>query len=146
MLSPWLGRYAQLRGRRLVLLIGFAVMPVRALLFASDGSPEVMVLYQMLDGITAAALGVMIPLVVADITHGGGRFNLSIGIVGLASGIGGALSTAVAGALSDRIGDIGTFLALGGAGLCACALLAAAMPETRSFASGAGAAARPHPA
>ena len=146
LLSPWLGQYAQLRGRRLVLLIGFAVMPLRALLFASDGSPEVMVLYQMLDGITAAALGVMIPLVVADITHGGGRFNLSIGIVGLASGIGGALSTAIAGVLSDRIGDIGTFLALGGAGVCACALLAAAMPETRAFASGAGAATRPRPA
>ncbi len=135
MLSPWLGRYAQIRGRRLVLLIGFAVLPLRALLFASDGSPEVMVAYQMLDGISAAVLGVMIPLVVADITRGGGRFNLAIGIVGLAGGVGGALSTAIAGVLSDRIGEIATFIALGGAGLCACALLAAVMPETRDTTS-----------
>ena len=146
LLSPWLGRYVQPRGRRLVLLAGFAAMPLRALLFASDGSPEVTVLYQALDGISAAVLGVMIPLVVADITHGGGRFNLAIGIVGLASGVGGALSTAVAGVLSDRIGDIGTFLALGGAGAMACVLLLAAMPETHGMPSRAGANARPRPA
>ena len=146
LLSPRLGRYAQRRGRRLVLLIGFAVMPLRAVLFATNGSPAVTAAYQALDGISAAVLGVMVPLVVADITHGGGRFNLGIGIVGLASGVGGALSTAVAGALSDRIGDIGTFLALGGAGLLACVFLAAAMPETRAVASGADAGVRPRPA
>jgi len=131
-LSPWLGRHTQMVGRRRVLLVGFAVLPLRALLFATDGNPVAMVAYQALDGISAAVLGVMIPLVVADITHRSGRFNLGIGIVGLASGLGGALSTAVGGVLSDRIGDIGTFLALGGAGLCACALLALAMPETHA--------------
>ncbi len=143
LLSPWLGRFVQLRGRRLVLLAGFAVLPLRALLFASDGSPEVMVAYQALDGISAAVLGVMVPLVVADITRGGGRFNLAIGIVGLASGAGAALSTGFAGMLSDRIGDIGTFLALGTAGGCACALLVTAMPETHSISRGADARARP---
>jgi MFS family permease len=138
LLSPWLGRYAQQHGRRLVLLAGFAVLPLRALLFASDGGPGMMVIFQMLDGVSAAVLGVMIPLVVADITRGGGRFNLAIGIVGLAGGVGGALSTAAAGVLSDWIGDVGTFIALGGAGLCACGLLVAAMPETRIVSSGGG--------
>jgi len=128
-LSPWLGRHAQMYGRRRVLLIGFMMLPLRAVLFATDGNPLLMAVYQSLDGISAAVLGVMIPLVVADITHGGGRFNLAIGIVGLVSGLGGALSTAVGGVLSDRIGDIGTFLALGAAGLCACALVAFVKPE-----------------
>ena len=126
-----------------MLLIGFAVMPLRAVLFATDGSAATTVVYQMLDGISAAVLGVMIPLVVADITRGSGRFNLAIGIVGLASGAGGALSTAVAGALSDRIGDVGTFLAMGGAGLLACVLLFAAMPETHPAHSAADSAIRP---
>ena len=139
-LSPRLGRLAQFRSRRLVLLLGLAMLPVRALLFAGDGEPVAIVAYQMLDGISAAVLGVMVPLVVADITHGGGRFNLAIGVVGLASGVGATLSTAVAGAVSDRIGDVGTFLGLGGAGLCACALLAIAMPETQPTRHGAGAA------
>ena len=41
---------------------------------------------QALDGITAAVLGVLTALVVADITGGTGRFNLAQGIVGTASG------------------------------------------------------------
>lgn len=131
-LSPWLGRHAQGYGRRRVLLIGLLMLPLRALLFAADGNPLVMAAYQSLDGISAAVFGVMVPLVVADITHRGGRFNLGIGIVGLAAGIGGTLSTAIGGALADRIGDIGTFLFLGAAGLCACALMAFAMPETHA--------------
>lgn len=133
LLSPLLGRHAQLHGRRPVLLVGLAMMPLRALLFATGGSPAASVLYQALDGVAAATIGVMVPLVVADLTHGRGRFNLAIGIVGLAGGIGGALSTALAGGLSDRIGDTGTYLALGGAGACACALLWAAMPETHKL-------------
>jgi MFS family permease len=129
-LSPRLGSYAQVHNRRRLLLIGFAMLPIRALLFGAEGHPLVVAVFQMLDGVTAAVLGVMVPLVVADITHGGGRFNLAIGIVGLASGIGGALSTAAGGMLSDLIGDTGTFLALGGAGLACCLLLVFCMPET----------------
>ena len=138
LLSPRLGRYAQFRGRKGVLLIGFAVLPLRALLFASDGSPGMMVIYQTLDGVSAAVFGVMVPLVVADITHGGGRFNLAMGIVGLAVGVGGALSTAVAGALADSIGEIGTFIALGAAGVCGCLALMVAMPETHRCPTGSG--------
>ena len=143
-LSPRIGRYAQLHHRRRLLLLGFAMLPLRAAAFALGGNPVVIAAFQMLDGITAAVLGVMVPLVVADITHGGGRFNLGIGIVGLASGIGGTLSTAIGGVVSDRIGDTATFLALGGAGLCCCALVLLRMPETLRVAH-PGAAAPPHP-
>jgi MFS family permease len=132
LLSPWLGRHAQIYGRKRVLFVGLAVLPLRALLFATDGNPVVMVAYQMLDGISAAALGLMIPLVVADITHGGGRFNLAMGIVGLVNGVGGAISTALGGALAESIGDSGTFLVLGAAGLGACLLLLFALPETHA--------------
>ncbi len=132
LLSPWFGRNAQVYGRRRVLLLGLAMLPLRALLFAIGGNPVAMVAYQILDGITAAILGLMIPLVVADITHGTGRFNLAIGIVGLVNGIGGALSTTLGGALAERIGDTGTFLCLGGAGLLGCVLLVLALPETHA--------------
>jgi len=132
-MSPRMGRYAQLHTRRRLLLIGLAVLPVRAALFGILGDPWVVGIFQMLDGVTAAVLGVMVPMVVADITHGGGRFNLAIGIIGLASGIGGALSTAVAGLLSDRIGDIGTYLMLGASGVLACVVLRVFMPETHGL-------------
>jgi len=81
-------------------------------------------------GITAATLGIMVPLMVADITRGTGRFNLAQGIVGSGIGIGASLSTTLAGWMSDRLGSSVAFLGLaciGGAGLMLAWRL---MPET----------------
>ena len=58
----------------------------------------------MLDGISAAIFGVMFALVVADITRDTGRFNLALGIVGSAMGIGASLSTTLAGYMFDHFG------------------------------------------
>ena len=80
--SPWVGRLAQDLGRQKILLIGFAMLPLRALLFAIDGTPALALAAQVLDGVTGATFGVLVPLVVADITHDGGRFNLALGMVG----------------------------------------------------------------
>jgi MFS family permease len=138
-LSPRFGRLAHQHGRRLVLLLGFAAMPLRALLFAIDGGSVVFVIYQALDGISAAAFGVMVPLVAADVTHNKGRFNLAMGIVGLFVGLGGALSTALAGGFADRFGNVDSFLVLAGFGLAATTLMWFAMPETRHHPAAAGA-------
>ena len=91
-LSPWVGTRAQIWGRRPLLLIGFAALPIRGLLFASVSNPELLVVVQLLDGVTAAVFAVMVPLVVADLTRGTGHFNLGQGIVGTATGIGASLS------------------------------------------------------
>src|SRR5207244_10111962 len=72
-LSPWVGRQAQRWGRRPLLIAGFAALPVRGLLFAVVDDPYALVAVQLLDGISAAALGVMVPPVVADVTRGTGR-------------------------------------------------------------------------
>ena len=55
-----------------------------------------------LDGVCAAVLGVILPLVVTDVMRGTGRFNLGLGIVGCAVGIGAALSTTLAGYMMDH--------------------------------------------
>jgi hypothetical protein len=47
---------------------------------------------QILDGIGAAIFGVVSVLVIADLTRGNGRFNLTLGAVTNAVGIGAALS------------------------------------------------------
>ena len=60
----------------------------------------------------AAILGVILPLVVADITRGTGRFNLGLGIVGSAVGIGAALSTTLAGYAIDHFGSSIAFFGL----------------------------------
>jgi MFS family permease len=130
LLSPSMGRAAERWGRRPVLLLGFAALPLRALLFAANGSPYLMVVYQALDGISAAVLGMMVPLVVADITRRTGHFNLAMGMMGLAAGVGATLSNTLAGAITDWQGAPAAFFALALAGAAALTLAWAALPET----------------
>ncbi len=131
MLSPWVGRTAQRWGRRPILLLGFSALPLRALLFSGVSSPYLLVPVQMLDGLSAAVFGVMLPLIAADVAGEKGRYNLCIGLFGLAAGIGATLSTAIAGLVADRFGNAISFFGLAGAGALAVLLVWAAMPETR---------------
>ena len=131
LISPRIGQLAQTWGRRPALLIGFGALPLRAVLLGWTTDPYAIVAVQMLDGISAASLGVLVPLALADISLGTGRFNLSQGIVGSATGVGAALSTTAAGYLADRCGTATAFFGLAVAGFCAFLLLLAVMPETK---------------
>src|SRR5262249_19805253 len=113
-MAPWVGRQAQVRGRRPLLLLCFLALATRAVLFAFVASRYVVAAIQVLDGVSAAILGVLFPLVVADITRGTGRFSLGLGIVGSAVGIGASVSTIMAGYLFDHGGRAITFLSLAG--------------------------------
>ncbi len=130
-LSPWIGRRAQIWGRRPLLLIGFAALPIRGILFASVTNPVLLVIVQLLDGVTAAVFSVMVPLVVADLTRGTGHFNLGQGIVGTFIGIGAALSATLAGYISDHFGSPSAFAGLGAIALVGLAAVWSLMPETR---------------
>jgi MFS family permease len=134
--SPAIGRLAEQHGRRLVLMLGFSVVPVRGLLLAITNDPLLMVAIQVLDGLAAACFGVMVPLITNDIIGGSGRLNLSLGFVGFSIGIGATLSTAAAGWTADVLGDAEAFLFLGAVGLIAFVLVALAMPETRRLPGG----------
>jgi hypothetical protein len=129
--SPWVGRTAQAWGRRPLLLAAFASLPLRGLLFATVANPYLLVTAQLLDGISAAVLAVMVPLVIADITRGTGHFNLGQGIVGTTVGIGASVSTTYAGYLSDRFGSPTAFLGLTVVAISGFFALWALMPETR---------------
>jgi MFS family permease len=131
LLSPMFGRAAERWGRRPVLVLGFAALPLRALLFATIADAPSIVGVQALDGVSGAVFGVMLPLVAADLTRGTGRFNLCLGILGLATGLGATLSTTVAGGLAAAFGPHVAFLALAVSGTVATLLVLAAMPETR---------------
>jgi predicted MFS family arabinose efflux permease len=131
LISPAIGRIAEARGRRPILLLGSAMFPVRGVLLAVTTDPSLVVLFQLLDGIAAACFGVMVPLVTADITGRSGHLNLALGFVGFAMGIGATLSTTVAGWIADHYGDPAAFAALAFAGLAGLALVWLAMPETR---------------
>ena len=130
-LAPGVGRAAQRRGRRPLLMLCFLPLCVRGAVFAVSSDPLVLVAAQLLDGISAATLGVLVPLVIADTTRGSGHFNFAQGVVGVAVGIGASLSTTLAGTLADRVGTTPVFLALAGMGALGLLLVVVLMPETR---------------
>lgn len=131
-MAPWAGRRAQTWGRRPLLLIGFAVLPIRALLFALFAHPFLLIGFQVLDGVSGTMLGVLTALVVSDLTTGTGRFNLSQGIVGMASGIGASLSTAASGLLAGNYGPAAGFYGIAVVSLLGTLILWLLMPETRT--------------
>jgi MFS family permease len=129
--SPSVGRLAQKWGRRPLLMLGFATLTIRGLLFATVHDPYLLVAVQAFDGITAAVFSVMIPLIVADVAFGSGHFNLAQGIVGTATGIGASLSTVLAGYAADRFGAPVAFVGLASIGAVALLMVWSVMPETR---------------
>lgn len=129
--SPTVGRKAQQWGRRPFLLLGFAALTIRGLLFATVTDPYALVAVQLFDGVTAAVFSVMIPLIVADLAFGSGRYSLALGIVGTASGIGASVSTILAGFVADRFGAPTAFLGLACVAALGLAMIATIMPETR---------------
>jgi len=129
--SPWVGRKARTWGRRPLLLVAFAALPLRGILFATVTNPYSLVVVQLLDGVTAAVFAVLVPLVIADVTRGTGHFNLGQGIVGTMIGIGASVSPTYAGYLSDRFSSPIAFLGLTAVAMLGFAATWALMPETR---------------
>jgi predicted MFS family arabinose efflux permease len=130
-ISPRIGAAAQARGRKYILLGGFAALTLRCVVLAIYSGPVTIVLCQVLDGISASAIGVMVPLIVADITHRGGRFNLAMGLMGLAMSAGATFSTTVAGFVTEHLGTRIAFVFLAATAGAGCLLVSLALPETR---------------
>jgi MFS family permease len=131
LMAPWVGRRAQDWGRRPLLVIGFAALPIRALGFALISDPLLLLAVQALDGISATVLGVLTALVIADLTGGTGRFNLAQGLVGTASGIGASISTTLSGLVAERLGPSTAFLCIAATALLGTLMIWFLMPETK---------------
>jgi MFS family permease len=129
--SPWVGRQAQRLGRRPLLIAGFVAVPIRAVLFATISDPYLLVTVQLLDGLTASVFSVMVPLTVADLTRGTGRFNLTQGMIGTMMGIGASISPTFAGYMSDHFGSPSAFFGLAVIAVVGLLVVGFLMPETR---------------
>jgi predicted MFS family arabinose efflux permease len=125
------GRRAGTWGRKPLLLIGFGVLPIRGVLYVLTTSPVLLVAIQILDGVGAGIFGVVSVLVIADLTRGSGRFNLTLGAITTAVGIGAALSQVIAGSIVHHMGFRAGFLFLATMAAVAVAMLYFFMPETR---------------
>jgi MFS family permease len=127
------GRKADIWGRKPLFLTGFAVLPIRGLLYTLTQNPYALVSIQLLDGIGAGIFGALFFVVIADLTKGTGRYNLVLGASAAIWGLGAALSNSVAGFIVDQAGYSAAFVSLAACALFAFLLFWIAMPETSGW-------------
>jgi len=137
-LAPRTGLKAEQFGRRPLLLIAFICLSVRGVLLAFVHSPYLFPFIQIFDGAAAAILGVLLPLLVADLTRTTGRFNLCLALLGMAAGLGASLSTTFAGFITERLDHSAAFMFLALIGLLGTILVWWIIPESRHAAAEPG--------
>ena len=125
------GAKADAWGRKPLFLVAFGVLALRGLLYTFSDSPWWLIGVQLLDGMGAGVFGALFPVVVADLTRGTGRFNVSQGAIATAQGVGAALSATLAGAVIVGAGYSAAFLVLGGIAAAGFLGYLFLMPETR---------------
>jgi MFS family permease len=126
------GRTADTWGRKPILLIGFGILPLRAVLYTFSDDATWLIGVQLLDGVGAGIFGAITPLVLADLMRGTGRYNVAQGAVAMVQGIGASTSGLVAGLIVDQFGYSAAFLEAAVAASAAFGALAVLMPETRA--------------
>ena len=124
------GARADRWGRKPIFLVAFAVLAGRGVLYTLSNNPYWLLGVQLLDGIGAGIYGALFPIVVADLTRGTGRFNVSQGAIATAQGVGAALSASLAGLVIVRFGFSTAFLVLGAIAVLGLAGYWFFMPET----------------
>ena len=127
------GHKANAWGRKPLFLIAFMILPIRGALYTASDDPFWLVGVQTLDGIGVGLTDALLPLIVADLTWGSGRFNVTQGAVRTAKGIGASLSTTIAGLTVVFAGYSAAFLSLAGIAAVGAALFWLGMPETREL-------------
>jgi MFS family permease len=124
------GRKANRWGRKPLFLAGFLILPVRGMLYTFSDNPYWLVGVQLLDGVGAGLYGALFPLIVADLMEGTGRFNVALGAVMTAQGIGASLSTTLAGLIVVMAGYNAAFLTLAMIAALGALVFLFGMPET----------------
>ena len=124
------GRLAE-GGRKRVFLIGFAVLPIRGVPYTLSHNPFFLVFVQILDGVAGGIFGVLSVLMVADLTKGTGRFNVTQGMLATSIGIGAGLSNLIAGFVVQKAGYNVGFLMLAAIAVVALGVFWFLVSETK---------------
>jgi MFS family permease len=131
--AVFVGAKADAIGRKPIFLAAFGVLAIRGALYTVSDNPYCLVGVQLLDGVGAGIYGALFPIVVADLTRGTGRFNVSQGAVATSQGLGASFSATLAGLIIVSAGYSSAFLVLAGIAAMGFVLYLVAMPETFGF-------------
>ena len=107
-------KLAQRRGYWLVLLIAFALMPLRGLAASTMIAAWGVWPVETLDGVASGLISVAAPGLIARIMDGTGRVNAAQGAVMAAQGFGGAVSPILGGWIAQGFGYPAALATLGG--------------------------------
>jgi len=131
MLVVWpAGALADRIGRRPLLLLAWSAMTIRLALIAVAGSPEWILLIQVLDGLAQGLFGVLAAAWVTDRFADGRRAGEAQVLVGSCLVLGSALGPLLAGLVVDAVGYRGLFGLLAGVAGIATLVVLALVPET----------------
>ena len=125
------GRFSE-NGRKPVFLVAFIVLAIRGLLYTLSANPYFLVSVQILNGVAGGIFGVLSVLMIADLTKGSGKFNLTLGLINMSIGIGAGLSNALIGWLVDKTSYNVGFLTLTVIATVALAVFWFLVPETQN--------------
>jgi len=129
-LRPWLGQLADQRGRRLVLLIGLAVVAIAPLGYMLTTSIPVLIAVRAFHGLSIAAFTTAYSALVVDLSPPDQRGEL-IGYMSMVNPIGLAVGPAIGGFLQTAAGYTPLFLTSAGLGLIGLIFAMRVKPDNR---------------
>jgi predicted MFS family arabinose efflux permease len=109
-------------GLRTLLVAACLALVLRGIGLAVFESAPFIIATQILDGVASGIWDVLLPLILADLVVGSGRYSASRGVVSTVQGIGGSLSNAAAGFMVLAGGYAMAFAGLAFFALLACGL------------------------
>lgn len=119
-------------GHKRLLMVGFAVVVVQGVLTALSSTNMVWLLaLQFAGGVGTGLFSALTPLLLADVMHGTGRYNLSQGAVATMRALGVSSSSLASEFVLGSFGYTAAFLGSAAIAAAALALLFFKMPETR---------------
>jgi len=128
----WLAsRLTDVFGRKPLFLLCYAIVALRALLFAFGGHDWYLISVQSLDGVAAAVFGVLWTLITSDLARGTGRFNFLQGVVASSWYVGAFLSNVAGGYIANRLGFQSSFVCQAGIAAVGFLFFLVLMPETK---------------
>jgi MFS family permease len=130
--SILVGKRADSLGYRSLMAVGFAMLPVQAMLTTVSGEASYLIALQVFGGLGTGVFVALTPIWLADATRGTGHYNLSQGAMATMRGLGATTSGLMGELMVEHIGYAAAFLGCGVIGAMAATLLWFGLPERQA--------------
>lgn len=123
------GKKAQM-GRKPLLIISYLFLFIRGFCFSITKDPNILVSLQALDGISAGIFGLMLTLVISDLTKETGRFNATLTTMGMFFTLTNGIANLIFGFTTAKYGYPAAFSAMASCAFAGGFLIWGLVPET----------------